>query len=376
MKIILICGSLESGEDGVGDYSRRLAHEIQNRLILVKIIAINDPFVSRVLEEKQLILNSSIDVLRMPKELSIKKKIDGVSNYLSSFQADLISFQYVPNSYSKHAVPFWIIKFLSKIKGKSIGHLMFHEICYPKNNIKNYCIRTLQLIVAKKLAKGFSPKLIHTSNSVYQDVLDKINLKSEKLPVFSNIPIYKTSRKFIKSNAYTVGFFGHLKISKSLYILLEDISRAIKKGNHPMFKILIIGKLNQEKNGFVNNLEKNKGIQTKIKVTGQLSPKKVSINIQKCDLGIVTTPLKLLDKSGSASAFLEHGVPVIIPDTHDTNKNNIDNNPKEFPMVLNYFHPLLLEKNIKFKHFDQKRLTNAAFELTNLIPSSFEKKTT
>jgi hypothetical protein len=42
MKIVFVCGSVEIGRDGVGDYTRQLGLELLNQGHEVRIIGIND----------------------------------------------------------------------------------------------------------------------------------------------------------------------------------------------------------------------------------------------------------------------------------------------------------------------------------------------
>ena len=50
MKIMFICGSLEPGKDGVGDYTRRLCAHLKKHHIEVGILAYNDKFINSELE--------------------------------------------------------------------------------------------------------------------------------------------------------------------------------------------------------------------------------------------------------------------------------------------------------------------------------------
>ena len=45
---------------------------------------------------------------------------------------------------------------------------------------------------------------------------------------------------------------------------------------------------------------------------GQQPPERVSQFLMEMDFGIATTPLALIGKSGTATAMLEHGLPVIV----------------------------------------------------------------
>jgi hypothetical protein len=45
---------------------------------------------------------------------------------------------------------------------------------------------------------------------------------------------------------------------------------------------------------------------------GESPPETLSVTIQALDFGAVATPLAMLEKSGAAAAFADHGVPVVV----------------------------------------------------------------
>jgi hypothetical protein len=52
--------------------------------------------------------------------------------------------------------------------------------------------------------------------------------------------------------------------------------------------------------------------QIQFRLLGEDSPMNISRFLLSVDLGIATTPLSLLGKSGSVTAMLEHGLPVVV----------------------------------------------------------------
>jgi len=47
-------------------------------------------------------------------------------------------------------------------------------------------------------------------------------------------------------------------------------------------------------------------------VAGEWSAAEISKLLQTLDLGLATTPLEVIQKSGSAAAMLEHGLPLLV----------------------------------------------------------------
>jgi hypothetical protein len=60
-----------------------------------------------------------------------------------------------------------------------------------------------------------------------------------------------------------------------------------------------------------------------IKRTGELSTNLISEQLQKCGLGVSTTPYDVIGKSGATAAMLEHGLPVLAHDDEDTPHENL-----------------------------------------------------
>ena len=64
MKLIFICGSLEPGRDGVGDYTRRLAGELIRQGHQIAIIALNYKIIAMITKELQKFRISLVIALR------------------------------------------------------------------------------------------------------------------------------------------------------------------------------------------------------------------------------------------------------------------------------------------------------------------------
>ena len=74
MKLLFLCGSFEPGQDGVGDYTRMLATELIQLGHQVSVIALNDQHINETVDSIQVINGNSLPVLRLPHNLSGKKR--------------------------------------------------------------------------------------------------------------------------------------------------------------------------------------------------------------------------------------------------------------------------------------------------------------
>ena len=70
MRIAFLCGSLEPGRDGVGDYTRGLAEELQRQGHEVIIIALRDRFITQPVVSDGETSDDSIKILRLPSEFA------------------------------------------------------------------------------------------------------------------------------------------------------------------------------------------------------------------------------------------------------------------------------------------------------------------
>src|SRR5690606_24463810 len=106
MKIIFICGCLEPGKDGVGDYTRRLAGELIRQDIPVGIISYNDMFVEDEILEHQVSENTPIPCLRIPKAWSRRKRSDHAKIWVKHNNPEWLSLQFVIYSFNDKGLPF------------------------------------------------------------------------------------------------------------------------------------------------------------------------------------------------------------------------------------------------------------------------------
>ena len=95
MKILFICGSLEPGKDGVGDYTRRLAGELIKQNTVIEIISLNDKYIKQIWEGTQEDGVQRIPVLRLPASCPWDKRLQKAKERIDSFEPEWLSLQYV-----------------------------------------------------------------------------------------------------------------------------------------------------------------------------------------------------------------------------------------------------------------------------------------
>ena len=309
MKILFLCGSLEFGKDGVGDYTRRLAGELIRQGQEASIIALNDRHISSIEQTEQEADGTNISVLRIPSCLSDGERYEAANKFIIEFNPEWVSLQYVPYSFQKRGLPFGLANALTKIGKGRKWHIMFHELWIgmeKKASWKSKFLGNIQIILTKKLIKKLAPQIVHTQTKLYQKQLGKLGVNALHLPLFSNVPVLHPLEKKRKEKEHLIVFggihYGSDILGFATWILKQE------KDIGKKLQIDFIGKNGAELNNWIKTLE-----QYKISycVHGTQNEDAISKLLSVANIGLTTTPHILTEKSGSVAAMQEHQLPVI-----------------------------------------------------------------
>ena len=238
--------------------------------------------------------------------------------------ADLYSIQFAPYAYADNGMPKSILNFLAKELCNKNVHLNFHEIwvgAYPRANLKEKGIGWLQ----KKLILGFikkcKPVWITSSNAAALDRLKQAAIQARFLYLFGNIPYSENSKAIPKGHTLKVAFFG-TPYADFPYDRIGEFFSTLSKTSGKKLEIILIGR-QREDAGTENlySLCKKNGFL--VERTGALSTNLISELLQKCLMGVSTTPYDVIGKSGATAAMLEHGLPVLAYDDGDTPQESL-----------------------------------------------------
>lgn len=332
MKILFLCGSLEPGSDGVGDYTRRLAGELIRGGNSIALAALTESKLKSVLEIKQYDGKTEIPVLRVPSSVSDNKRSNLLSNLIKYFTPDLISLQYVPYSFSKYGIPLMLGSFLSKLQGNNIWHVMVHEayLGTDETGLKNGIIKLLQILSLRQIQKKLKPILFHTSIAEYQSRLNKIRVESNILGLFGNIEVLEPNKKVliregIETERFKGIYFGSAPRIEDHEIFANEI-RDFCQFKRIKLQLTFCGKSGPHGEKFMTSIKKICKInECEVISLGKLPPKKLSSLFSSSDFGVSRVPPKFLGKSGSTITMLEHGLPVWVPLEKDQSINeNLD----------------------------------------------------
>lgn len=316
MKVVFICGCLESGKDGVGDYTVRLARHLASAGNPVLLIALNDSYIERTVELTDEI--SGIHKIRIAAGSDLLASAEMLKKKISEFDPDWISLQFVIFAYDKRGLPFNIGNTLGELcKGRKV-QIMFHELWlgmerFPK---PKYALWGLfQRRIISGIIRRINPIVIHTHCDWYQSCLRIFGKPVIKLPLYSNIPLpanYNKKvrydfRKIASGESIVFLLFGHISPGAPLAYFLDELKALYPKSGNKI-TLRLAGQNHYEQQNWIDAWNK---AGFKVEVLGQLKEAEVSDAIAMADIGIATTPLAVIEKSGSFNALIEHGLPVI-----------------------------------------------------------------
>lgn len=318
MKIVFLCGSLEPGLDGVGDYTRRLSAELIKQGHQIAIVSLNDAFIKEENSSNQVLEGVSLSVLRLPYSSSHNIRFKRAKEFIDIFNPDWVSLQFVPFSFHQKGLLFSQIKHFKFLTKGRFLHIMLHEAWVGKGtgfNYKKIAYSLLQEATIKKLFKSLHPKLIHTHIPSFFHKFKRMGWVVGKLPLFSNIPLFTNDTNAIDRNKIKIGFFSQMEMSDSILKFIKTLEENLNdKALH--LEILLFGGSQATANTCKQILEEESTLRNKIILKGHLCDKELSLTLQECNLGMTPVPRHALGKSGSVAAFISHGVPVAAPNIH------------------------------------------------------------
>lgn len=342
LKIVFLCGSLEPGRDGVGDYTRRLAAELKAAGHEVMLIALFDKFSENVVDGS---LNANdINILRIPNSWENSQRLGYVKNKIKTFKPDWISIQFVIYNYHPKGVPRGLPNLFRSLTRNVKTHIMFHELWIGISEFSPFKHKVwgyLQKKIITSIIKTVQPKVVSTSNILYQFILKQANADAGILPLFSNIEVAPKNQTLLSgiinklglssekeiSKWNIIGTFGKLHPDTKLEPILKE-QLAISQTQKLKTAFISFGKIDAEGMVEFNRLENVLSPDIKFLLLGEQSPDDVSNIMQLLNIGISCTPLHYIGKSGVYAAMKLHDVNVIIPE--ESMFPQYDNEIKEY----------------------------------------------
>lgn len=314
MHIVFLCGSLEPGRDGVGDYVRRLAAVLMQQGHKAVAVALNDSFVGQEVLGTQAQDGEHVPVCRLPGAWLARRRFGRARQWITDFNPTWVSLQYVPYAFQAKGVPLRLSQQLgSLVRGRQV-HVMMHEtwLGAPAGApLRRQLLAWLQRTVVQRLLRGLWPAVVHTHLPTYQAQLAALGWQARPLPLFSNIARVLTPAVLDEPAEFQVGIFSQADNGEVLAHFLTGLD-ALLPGR---VQVLLMGGAAGAMRALQVVLEEH-GLRGRVRHTGFLEHDSLSAALQSCALGLTPVPRHGLGKSGSAAAFLAHGIAVAAPVVH------------------------------------------------------------
>lgn len=319
MKILFLCGALEPGRDGVGDYVRRLAVELARQGHQTAGISLNDQFLSDELSTHRETEANAFSTLRLPATWPARRRFARARQRIAEFEPEWLSLQFVPFSFHFKGLPFLLSKQLATMgQGKS-WHFMFHELWVGmdrESTTKYIWWGRVQRLIVKALINRLHPRAIHTQTPLYQAHLANLGVSAQLLPLFANIPnvgeygngpIPWQGLGSTPEHGIDLVTFGTIHPGAPIADFAHDAARYAKQ--HALSVTLtMVGRCGAEQDQWAAHW---RAAGLPVRILGEQTPDCISAVLQQAAFGITTTPVALIGKSGTAAAMREHGLPVL-----------------------------------------------------------------
>jgi len=328
MRIAFLCGSLEPGRDGVGDYTRLLAEECVRQGQACALIALNDRYIETIPSTLQTPSANGIPTLRLHASVPWSDRIQLARQQLDRFDPEWVSLQFVCYTFHPKGLVHGLAgKLAPLLTGRKL-HVMFHEIWLCKElgwGWKQRAVGALQRFFIRHLIRAARPNVMHTSNATYAALLNRNEIPVTELGLFGNVPVLtKPDTGWIESQLQTAlgggyrredvwlfGLFGALHPQWPPEPLLTRLHRAAQAaGKKPV--LLSIGRTGSPGTDLWNRIARDYAGRFAFVRLGEQPTEHVSEYLSFLDCGIATTPRSIIGKSSTVISMLEHGLPVIV----------------------------------------------------------------
>lgn len=317
MKLLFICGSLNPGRDGVGDYTRQLAKacvELGHECLLVSLC-------DCVNETNQ---TEGIQYIRRKDQLQLTPvEQDEFLKKIIQWAPDWCSLQMVCFAFNPRGFVHYLFRFLERIPPAIPRHIMFHELWVRQCPVMPFKLRILGLLQRWQILRAvnhWGPTICHSSNPLYQSLLASNGVSARRLPLFGNIPIAEADRSVITPLLpwFPAGIDERIVIVPFSQLDRWEVVEAFDR-LHALAEAAGGLKLRIVQVGLDRNGEQRwEQIQSLAKQWGwscnMLGPQDAAVVSQlmlSADIGLNSAHIQISQKSGAVISMLEHGLQVI-----------------------------------------------------------------
>lgn len=321
-RIAIVTGRIAPGTDGVGDYTRSLGEELARMGHESLIIGLNQnssayPWVRRIGGE-------AVQPFSPPPAESRQDRIEASRLIVQEFDPEVISFQYVSYAFARRGLAVNIGRAFRRIAGNRRVDLNAHELWSgfdESASIRERVQGYLQYRLFLRFLRHLEPDTIHVSNPTYVELMRQIGRKARLSLLFGNVPVTDAmpapgTEGFEETAANVRRFliFGTIHAEWPPEPLMTRLTGlAAREGFEPV--IISAGRIGPGLPVW-NRMIETHGSHCRFVRLGERSAAEISALINGADIGISTSPMCLIGKSGTVAAMLEHGMPVIVNREH------------------------------------------------------------
>jgi hypothetical protein len=249
--------------------------------------------------------------LRIGLGVGAGERVARARAWLAAFRPGWVSVQFVPYAWDPRGLCFGIGHQLAEVMGGSAVHVMLHELWVGAEigaSWKDRVLGRLQRAAVLGALKRWRPRVVQTTNGAYAHRLSREGWEAEVLPLFGNFPVVEGAigAGSRPGGGWRVGILGNLP---EVWPEEPLLSRLAALG-----RPLVIEHAGRMGRGEAV-WERMVGVHRR-RVTferrGEMAEEAVAAWLGTLDVGIATTPLAVVGKSGSVAAMREAGLPVIV----------------------------------------------------------------
>jgi len=322
VNIVFLCPSLEPGRDGVGDYTRRLAHECAARGHTCRAIALHDPHVDAEIQTRE----GEVRFMRLPASHAWPDRVARATALVQGAEPDWVSWQFVGYGFHpKGFVPAALLQLAANLR-ELRTHVMLHELWIGLETTSRVWPRLVGWEQRRGLLhwlRQLAPAGLHTSNPAYQAELERHGLKAGVLGLFGNVPIVtEAAPEGTGLDRFLPGAVGEHRAAWLVALTFGTlhpqwepdstvqwlVKTALRLDRKPA--LVAAGRVGAHQGRILGRFTAG-GVP--VSLTREQDATTISHLLQHADFGIAPHPWALIGKSGAAAAMLEHGLPVLVP---------------------------------------------------------------
>ena len=315
--------------DGVGDYTRRLAAELNARGHSCYLLSLADPQVKKATACDFGGTNGGLPGLRLSATDSWTRRLRQAKTFRECVAPDWVSWQIVLYGFDPRGLSFGLGRRCKEISGGCKNQIMFHEIWIgeaEQSSLKNKIIGKLQRLIIKDLLQKLQPLVVHTHTPLYQHLLGRLGCQAAILPLFGNIPLTTRPRSEWLKEKWPEGWVQFKMADRDswwIFVVFGSIHpewdaddflrRASAAGQRAGKKcaLISIGRPGAAGERMLQGLQKREGDSWRFFNLGRQPEEDISQCLLMADFGVSAVPPEYLFKSGTAAAMIEHGLQVI-----------------------------------------------------------------